>query len=78
MGSRGVAARGSAATGPTEAPGRGKGRVVTVAQSPAQLARAAMQWDAREPGQGRDAREARTELCGVAESRRWYRAGDSK
>ena len=51
--SHGVAGRGSAATGPTRAPGRGKGRGVTVAQSPAHLAHAAAQRDAREPGQGR-------------------------
>ena len=75
VGSRGVAGRGSAATGPRGAPGAGKGRGVTVAQSPAQLARAAAQRDVREPGQGRDARQARAELCGVAESRPWYRAG---
>ena len=35
VGSRGVAGCDSAATGPTGAPGRGKGRSVTVAQSPA-------------------------------------------
>ena len=51
--SRGVAGRGSAATGCTGAPGRGKGRGVTVAQFPAQLAHAAAQRDARETGQGR-------------------------
>ena len=78
VGSRGVAGRGSAATGPTGSPGRGKGRGVTVAQSPAQLARAAAQRDARKPGQRSDARQARAELCWVAESRPWYRAGDSK
>ena len=50
---RGVAGRGSAATGPTGAPGRGAGRGVTIAQSPAQLAHAAAQRDARESGQGR-------------------------
>ena len=43
---RGVAGRGSA-------PGRGAGRGVTIAQSPAQLARAAAQRDARESGRGR-------------------------
>ena len=43
---RGVAGRGSA-------PGRGAGRGVTIAQSPAQLAHAAAQRDARESGQGR-------------------------
>ena len=53
VGSRGVAGRGSAATGPTGAPGRGAGRGVTIAQSPSQLAHAAAQRDAREPGQGR-------------------------
>ena len=54
VGSRGVAGRGSAATGPTGAPGRGAGRGVTVAQSPAQLAHAAAQRDARATGQGRE------------------------
>ena len=51
--SRGVAGRGSVATGPAGALDRGKGRGVTVAQSPAQLAHAAAHRDAREPGQGR-------------------------
>ena len=55
VGSRGVAGRGSAATGPTGAPGRGAGRGVTIAQSPAQLAHAAAQRDARKPGQGKAA-----------------------
>ena len=53
VGSRGVAGFGSGATGLMGAPGRGAGRRVTVAQSPAQLAHAAAQRNARETGQGR-------------------------
>ena len=53
VGSRGVAGFGSGATGLMGAPGRGAGRRVKVAQSPAQLAHAAAQRNARETGQGR-------------------------
>ena len=52
----------------TVSSGRGLGRGVTVAQSPAQLAPAAAQ---------RDAREAQAVFCGVAENCPWYRAGDA-
>ena len=70
VGSRGVAGRGSGATDPTGAPGIGAGRGVTVAQSPAQLAHAAAQRDARETGQGR--------ATAVGGGPRWSGRSDSK
>ena len=70
VGSRGVAGRGSAATGHTGAPGRGVGWGVTIAKAPAQLARAAAQRDAREAGQGR--------ATAVGGSPRWSGRSGSK